>query len=42
MAVVLYGTEMKQGSSLGPLSVLMKGEVLPAFSHWIGIPTRPV
>jgi hypothetical protein len=36
----LYGTEMKHGSSLGPLSVLMKGEVLPAFSRWSGIPTR--
>jgi non-ribosomal peptide synthetase-like protein len=42
MAVVLYGTEMKQGSSLGALSVLMKGEVVPAASRWIGIPTRPV
>jgi non-ribosomal peptide synthetase-like protein len=41
MAVVLYGTEMKRGSSLGPLSVLMKGEILPASSYWIGIPTRP-
>jgi len=42
MAVVLYGTEMKRGSSLGALSVLMKGEVVPAFSRWMGIPTRPV
>jgi non-ribosomal peptide synthetase-like protein len=42
MAVVLYATEMKRGSSLGALSVLMKGEVLPEFSRWIGIPTRPL
>jgi hypothetical protein len=42
MAVVLYGTEMKRRSSLGALSVLMKGEVLPEFTHWIGIPTRAV
>jgi non-ribosomal peptide synthetase-like protein len=42
MAVVLYGTEMKCGSSLGALSVLMKGEVVPASSRWIGIPTRPI
>jgi len=42
MAVVLYGTEMQRGSSLGALSVLMKGEVLPPFSRWAGIPTRPV
>jgi hypothetical protein len=42
MAVILYGTEMLRGSSIGPLSVLMKGEVLPAFSRWVGIPTRPL
>jgi non-ribosomal peptide synthetase-like protein len=42
MAVVLYSTEMQAGSSLGPLSVLMKGEGLPAFSRWYGIPTQPV
>ncbi len=41
MAVVLYSTEMRQGSSLGPLSVLMKGEGLPALSRWYGIPTQP-
>jgi non-ribosomal peptide synthetase-like protein len=40
MAVVLYDTEMQRGASLGPLSLLMKGETLPAFSHWVGIPTR--
>jgi len=40
MAVVLYGTEMKRGSSLGALSVLMKGEILPEFTRWVGIPTR--
>jgi non-ribosomal peptide synthetase-like protein len=42
MAVVLYGTVTQQGSSLAPLSVLMKGETLPAGSCWCGIPTRPV
>ena len=42
MTVVLYGTEMKSGSAVSALSVLMKGEVLPAFSHWGGIPTRPL
>jgi acetyltransferase-like isoleucine patch superfamily enzyme len=41
MAVVLYTTEMQNGSSLGPLSVLMKGEGLPASSRWYGIPTQP-
>jgi len=42
MTVVLYGTEMQCRSSLAPLSVLMKGEVLPSFSRWSGIPTKPV
>ena len=40
MSVVLYGTEMQKGSSLGPLSLLMKGETLPPASHWHGIPTE--
>ena len=42
MAVVLYSTDMQPGSTLGPLSVLMKGEALPALSRWAGIPTQPV
>jgi non-ribosomal peptide synthetase-like protein len=41
MAVVLYGTEMKDGSSLAPLSVLMKGETLPPKSRCCGIPSGP-
>lgn len=39
-AVVLYDTEMKQGASLRPLSLLMKGEILPSFSSWHGIPSK--
>lgn len=39
MSVVLYDTEMHPGSSMGPLSLLMKGESLPAKSRWVGIPT---
>jgi non-ribosomal peptide synthetase-like protein len=38
MAVVLYGTEMREGANLGPLSVLMKGEMLPEGSRWHGTP----
>jgi non-ribosomal peptide synthetase-like protein len=41
MAVVLYDTEMQPGSSVGALSLLMKGEVLPARTAWLGIPTAP-
>jgi non-ribosomal peptide synthetase-like protein len=42
MAVVLYDTEMQRGSSVGPLSLLMKGETLPPDTRWIGIPTAQV
>ena len=41
-AVVLYDAEMETGSSLGPLSLLMKGETLPAGSHWEGSPATAV
>ncbi len=39
MSAVLYDTRMEQGARLGPLSLLMKGEVMPARSRWHGIPT---
>ena len=42
MSVVLYDTEMKPGSSVDSLSLLMKGETLPPHTRWIGIPTRQV
>jgi len=38
LSVVLYDTQMQQGSRLASLSLLMKGESLPPFSHWSGIP----
>ena len=38
MSVVLYDSEMKPGSRLGPLSLLMKGEILPKGAIAIGIP----
>jgi carbonic anhydrase/acetyltransferase-like protein (isoleucine patch superfamily) len=40
MSTVLYDTELKDGSSLGDLSLLMKGETLPAGTRWHGIPSR--
>jgi non-ribosomal peptide synthetase-like protein len=41
-SVVLYDSAMEADSSLGPLSLLMKGEVLGAGSKWIGSPARPL
>ncbi len=39
-AVVLYDTQMQEGSALGSLSLLMKGEVLPPWTRWEGSPAR--
>ena len=40
-SLVLYDTRMEPGAELGDLSLLMKGEVLPAWTKWEGIPARP-
>jgi non-ribosomal peptide synthetase-like protein len=40
-SLVLYDTRMETGAALGDLSLLMKGEVLPAETRWEGIPARP-
>jgi carbonic anhydrase/acetyltransferase-like protein (isoleucine patch superfamily) len=37
-SVVLYDTEMEDGAQLGALSLLMKGETLPAGTVWAGSP----
>ena len=42
LAVILYDTDMHEGSVIGPLSLLMKGETLPACTSWHGIPTTQV
>lgn len=41
MAVVLYDSEMAARSTLGPLSLLMKGESLAPDTQWHGIPCMP-
>jgi non-ribosomal peptide synthetase-like protein len=40
-ALILYDTHMADGSSLEDLSLLMKGEALPAETAWAGIPAIP-
>jgi non-ribosomal peptide synthetase-like protein len=40
MSTVLYDTEIGDGSSLGELSLLMKGEILPPGTRWQGLPAR--
>jgi non-ribosomal peptide synthetase-like protein len=40
-AVVLYGSSVGEQAMLAPLSLVMKGESLPARSAWAGIPAQP-
>jgi len=40
-SLVLYDTVLAEGAALGDLSLLMKGETLPAWSRWEGIPAQP-
>ena len=40
ISVVLYATTMEDGSRLDALSLLMKGETLPAGTAWAGSPAR--
>ena len=40
MSLVLYDTHLKEGASIGDLSLVMKGETIPANTSWIGIPIQ--
>jgi carbonic anhydrase/acetyltransferase-like protein (isoleucine patch superfamily) len=40
-SVVLYDAEVGVGAELDALSLVMKGETLPAETRWRGIPARP-
>ena len=42
MAIVLYDTRMQRGASLAPMSVLMKGDLLPESTRWQGVPCEPM
>lgn len=41
LSLVLYDTRMEADANLNSLSLLMKGETLPAGTNWEGIPARP-
>jgi non-ribosomal peptide synthetase-like protein len=41
-SIVLYDSAMEDGSHLGDLSLLMKGESLPAATRWEGSPARRI
>ena len=38
MSLVLYDTSIGEGASVGDMSLVMKGEILPANTAWTGIP----
>ena len=40
-SAVLYGAEIGDNARLGPLTLVMKGESIPANSHWHGCPAAP-
>ena len=40
-STVLYDTHCGEFARLGPLTVVMKGETIPAHTEWIGAPAEP-
>jgi len=40
-SIVLYGATVNDGAQLGPLTLVMKGESIPAASRWSGNPAAP-
>jgi non-ribosomal peptide synthetase-like protein len=40
-STVLYDTHVGDFAQLGPLTVVMKGESIPAHSRWVGAPAEP-
>ena len=40
-STVLYDTVVSDYARLGPLTLVMKGEQIPANSEWVGAPAEP-
>jgi hypothetical protein len=40
-STVLYDTHVGRFARLGPLTVIMKGEAIPANTEWVGAPAQP-
>ena len=40
-STVLYDTHVGENARLGSLTVIMKGEAIPANSEWVGAPAQP-
>jgi non-ribosomal peptide synthetase-like protein len=41
-SIVLYGATVEDGAHIGALTLVMKGETIPAGSRWSGNPARAV
>ena len=41
-SIILYGSEIGNGSRIEPLSLIMKGEILPENKSWSGSPVKAV
>lgn len=41
-SIVLYDTVVGNGTQIGPLTLVMKGEALPERSSWVGSPAQPM
>ncbi len=41
-SIVLYDTTIGNGTQIGPLTLVMKGEALPDRSAWVGSPAQPM
>jgi len=39
-SIILYHSKLEPHCRIEPLSLVMKGEHLPAHTHWCGIPIR--
>jgi acetyltransferase-like isoleucine patch superfamily enzyme len=40
-STILYDTRVEAGARLGPLTLVLKGEAIPAGQAWIGSPATP-
>ncbi|WYX24456.1 hypothetical protein WJ969_30925 [Achromobacter xylosoxidans] len=40
-STILYDTRVEDGARLGPLTLVLKGESIPAGQSWMGSPATP-
>jgi acetyltransferase-like isoleucine patch superfamily enzyme len=40
-SIILYSARVGDGASLGPLTLILKGEDIPPGTRWVGSPAVP-